>query len=578
MRAINLNPYTEQIREWLQEDSLSHNEVIRLLADTHDITVSNRTFRAFLTKHGISTIPRYDADLALTKRIKYLHYEVQCSDDESVFMLTEDGWPISKRRLQRMRLALGLKQRVPGADREQMEALMVEKLAYEMEQGQIEDLGKHHLYRFMRSKYNIIGRERLYAIARTNYSEVIEPRRQKAKRHRGKIIVPGPNYCLSMDGHCKLEKWGIQIYAAIDVYSRHIVWIYIGITGRSQVSVLTQYAAAAAHKGVIPFVIRSDRGAETTLAATAHWALSKAARTKPNGTPITLDDAFRHGTSKENVSIEMWWNQQTRSMLGRWRQYFDNLSNTDQYIGERLAHRLAFLAVYIPIVRNESLEFVNLWNHHRIRKQKDEHIVHDLDEYLPYDTMQWCDNALRDLGFASLDGRQFTADRQKRLHELAYNQLRDTIQAHLDAGNNANLSQCPRPPSPEQFYRANEPLRDALANLREANEAAGNPLDLDMDHVAFRERDANDEALSVEERAYARLRRELLQHANEVENHEVHAARQQEIYHQIGQAEDQEEVAILWQELRTIQQELQYANDNDNGPENIEGLLIDPGL
>ncbi|OQN95138.1 hypothetical protein B0A48_18723 [Cryoendolithus antarcticus] len=545
MRAINLKPYTEQIREWLQEDSLSHNEIIRLLADTHDITVSNRTFRAFLTKHGISTMRRYDADLALTKRIKYLHYEVQCSDDESVFMLTEDGWPISKRRLQRMRLALGLKQRVPGADREQMDALMAEKLAYEMEQGQIEDLGKHHLYRFMRSKYNIIGRERLYAIARTNYSEVIEPRRQKAKRHRGKIIVPGPNYCLSMDGHCKLEKWGIQIYAAIDVYSRHIVWIYIGITGRSQVSVPTQYVAAAAHKGVIPFVIRSDRGAETTLAAAAHWALSKAARTKPDGTPITLDDAFRHGTSKENVSIEMWWNQQTRSMLGRWRQYFESLSNTDQYVGGRLAHRLAFLAVYIPIIRNESLEFVNLWNHHRIRRQKDEHIVH---------------------------GRPY------QLYNYPSQSGGVDCGAYLDAGNTANLSECPRPPSPEQFYRANEPLREAMANLREANVAAGSPLDLDMDHVAFRERDANDEALNAEERTYARLRRELLHHANEIENHDVHAARQQEIYHQIGQAEDQEEVAVLWQELRAIQQELQYANDNENGPENIEGLLIDPGL
>ncbi|KAK6433424.1 hypothetical protein LTR95_010397 [Oleoguttula sp. CCFEE 5521] len=486
----------------------------------HNIRIGIRTFREFFADNGIGTVPRYDANLALTKRIKYLHYEVQCSDDESVFILAEDGWPISKRRLQRMRLALGLRQRIPGADREQTEALMVEKLAYEMEHGQIEDLGKHDMYRFMRSKYNIIGR----------------------------------------------------------------------ITGRSQVSVLTQYVATAAHKGVIPFVIRSDRGAETTLAAAAHWALSSAARTKPDGTPITLNDAFRHGTSKENVSIEMWWNQQTRSMLGRWRQYFENLSNTDQYVGERLAHRLAFLAVYIPIIRNESLEFVKTWNHHRIRRQKDEHIVHGrpyqlynypsqsggvdcgvpvgqmllaaiMNDVLGFGTypftttsfLQWCDTALRDLGFESLDGREFTADRQKRLHALAYGQLRDAIQAHLDAGNAADLSECPRPPSPEQFYRANEPLRDAFANLREANVAAGNPLDLDMDYVAFREPDANDEALNVEERAYIRLRSEQLHHANEDENHNVHPARQQEIYHQIGQAEDQEQVAVLWQELREMQ-------------------------
>ncbi|KAK6442898.1 hypothetical protein LTR95_000913 [Oleoguttula sp. CCFEE 5521] len=467
-----------------------------------------------------------------------------------------------------------------------MEHAMEVALAEEMELGQIEDFGKHRLAQFMRSRYNIVGREKLYAIARRDYPEVIEPRRQRAKRHRGKIIVPGPNYCLLMDGHCKLEKWGIQIYAAIDVYSRHI------------------YIATARHNGTIPLRIRSDRGGETTLAAAAHFTLSKAARTKPDGTDLSIEDAFVPGTSKENVSIEMWWNQQTRATLGRWREFFDELSSTRLYIRDRLAHRLAFFAVYIPIIRTECLDFVDLWNYHRIRKQRGGHIVHgrpyqlyhypqesggvecsvpvdqalldsmegdvagfELDEYLPANTKEWCDVALHFLGFDDLDGRQYTEDRQQRRHQLAYLQLRDAIQEHLDYGNEAALDECPGAASPNQFWRANALLREAMADLREANVAAGRPLDLDMDdYIAFREREANGEG----DEAYARLRRELQQAANfNMDDNAVR--RQQELELQMREAEDEAEVAVLWEQLQ------QYAND-DNGPENIEGLLVDPAL
>nr|OQO22884.1 hypothetical protein B0A51_08610 [Rachicladosporium sp. CCFEE 5018] len=607
---INLEPHRDQIREWLEDEGLTQEEVVAQLASRHGIRIAARTMRRFLTAAGIGTALRYEDDHELRRRILNFHYMVQCSDKESIAMLALDGFEVSQRRLQRMRLAMGLKQRSRGACRAEMDTRMREALDQEMEQGHIEDFGKMHLYQYMRSQYNIAGRERLYRIVRDRYPEVVEPRRQKAKRHRGKIIVPGPLYSLSMDGHCKLEKWGIQIYAAIDVYSRHIVWIYIGITGRSQVSVLAQYLATAKHKGVIPLLIRADRGAETCLAAAAHFALSQQARTKADGTPLTISDAFRPGTSKENVSIEVWWNQQTRSTLGRWRQYFDTLNDADLYVRDRLADRLAFLAVYIPIIRTESLDFVQVWNHHPIRKQKGDHIISgrpyqmynypelssgiacgvpvdqealdrmiadvigfDLDEYLPAHTKQWCDEELIALGFEGLDGRQFLPDRKTRRHQVAYLQLRDHVQAHINAGNEAVLDECPRPTDPTKFWRANAPLRQAMANLYEANVAAGRPLDLDMDPVDFRERDANGEAHNEDDREYARLRRDLLLHANEADNVDENAERRQELERQIQETEDAGEVAVLWEELEHTQQQLHFMNNH--GPEYIEAFLQD---
>ena len=50
--------------------------------------------------------------------------------------------------------------------------------------------------------------------------------------------MPGPNWLWSVDGYLKLEPYGIEIYAAIDAYSRYIIWIYCGITARTGVSVV----------------------------------------------------------------------------------------------------------------------------------------------------------------------------------------------------------------------------------------------------------------------------------------------------------------------------------------------------
>jgi hypothetical protein len=50
----------------------------------------------------------------------------------------------------------------------------------------------------------------------------------------------GPNDVWYIDGYMKLEPFGIKIYATIDGYSRYIVWIYVGITARTAVSVLRQ--------------------------------------------------------------------------------------------------------------------------------------------------------------------------------------------------------------------------------------------------------------------------------------------------------------------------------------------------
>ena len=208
----------------------------------------------------------------------------------------------------------------------------------------------------------------IYRIAGQLNPEGHDWRRRKANEHRGVIVVPGPNFCWSIDAYCKLEHWGIQVYGAVDVYSRRIVWIYVGITGRSAVSVLAQYMLAVKTYGIVPSKLSSDRGGETPLGANLHLRLNRMLRQREDGLPLTFEDAFQYGTSKQNVRIETYWNQMSRTAVSRWREYFIELKEERLYDKTLIWDRIAFLAIYVKIIRHEIYEVaVGVWNFHKIR-------------------------------------------------------------------------------------------------------------------------------------------------------------------------------------------------------------------
>ncbi|QGA16079.1 hypothetical protein EYB26_003749 [Talaromyces marneffei] len=116
----------------------------------------------------------------------------------------------------------------------------------------------------------------------------------------------------------------------------------------------------------------------------------------------------------------------TKSLLFIFRDYFLKLSNDGYFKKNSLADRIAILAIYMPMAREEIASYINVWNTHGIRKQShrinsingqpnvlyhlsedgiqdygskpdqvvlqtllDEHNF-ELNEYLPLDTLNWC--------------------------------------------------------------------------------------------------------------------------------------------------------------------------------------------
>jgi len=155
---------------------------------------------------------------------------------------------------------------------------------------------------------------RLFDLIKTVDPEGVARRKYDLQRHRGEYIVPGPNFLWSIDGYCKLDLFGFEIYGAIDAYSRYIVWIYVGVSGHTAVSCLRQYLDTAKEINKIPTILRADRGVETPLLAAAHHRLRQAS--EPG---ISFGDCFYYGTSTKNQRIESWWNQLCKTLIYRWR-------------------------------------------------------------------------------------------------------------------------------------------------------------------------------------------------------------------------------------------------------------------
>jgi hypothetical protein len=136
-------------------------------------------------------------------------------------------------------------------------------------------------------------------------------------------ITAGPNFLWSLDGHDKLVPYGIQIYAAIDAYSRKIICSYCGIANRSQLSVLKLHLHAVKAYGTCPNFIRTDKGTETVLLAEAHYsqyieAANREGFTNEEFSLVDITDFYIYGTSARNIRIERLWRQQRDTFIGAW--------------------------------------------------------------------------------------------------------------------------------------------------------------------------------------------------------------------------------------------------------------------
>ena len=112
----------------------------------------------------------------------------------------------------------------------------------------------------------------------------------------------------------KLRQYSIEIYGAIDAYSRYVPWMYVGVSAATAVSVAKMYLEALEVVPIQPQYLRADRGTETSLIMNAHWQLHQ------QRTPtIETEHTFMYGSSTANSRIESWWGQLAKGQIQKWR-------------------------------------------------------------------------------------------------------------------------------------------------------------------------------------------------------------------------------------------------------------------
>lgn len=256
----------------------------------------------------------------LINRVLILFFDTGLEDEDMLVVLNSEfkgQLEITKDILIRLRFRLGLRRRIGRGKeaREQADKIALELVARELARNPIIDgFGKVYLATHFRQQHMIIARDRLFQAYRLLNPVAVDRRKRDLQRHKGDYVVPGPNWCWSMDGHDKLKPYGIGIYACIDTYSRYVLWIYVGIGNTTQITVLQQYLDCLKLTKTQPRFIRTDRGVETTMMAGCHYELQLYKQAD-----LKFNQCYLYGTSTGNIRIESWWQILSKGCLFRMR-------------------------------------------------------------------------------------------------------------------------------------------------------------------------------------------------------------------------------------------------------------------
>lgn len=300
----------------LFETGSTYNDLVNWLKQEQNFSVGLRTLKRRFNEWGIQKNQDWVSFINspdLQELVLHFFFERGLNDVEMLHALQHSGFSISGRILRATRLQMGLRRRL---DDEQERALAFSSVRQLLEETTtqsgpiVERFGYRLVQTFLQQKHHHFSRERVREACRTVFPEAVQRRQYDQQRRRGQFIVPGPNYLWSIDGYDKLKLYGIEIYACIDAFSRYIIWIYVGISNHTQVSVVRQYMESVAARGIVPTVIRSDRGSETTMLANCQWQLRV-------GNDITAEfrDCYAYGPSTANQRIESWWAQLSKAAL-----------------------------------------------------------------------------------------------------------------------------------------------------------------------------------------------------------------------------------------------------------------------
>ena len=238
---VNLDPYRTAItQKW--RDGKTIDDLLQDLKSEHGLDPSRATlYRRLKTWNLLRQVRTENAD-HLQDRIRQLFFEYGLSDNEIHRQLKSEGFTVSKSGVKRARLGFQLFRRHTPAQIDELQ-----QQAREFFEGQqhidniVRSYGKEYLYTYLRQRQINLSRSAAFDVYKEFYQGEVDRRRQRLEYRRMGWTTRGPNFLWSIDGYCKLQNWGFEVYAGIDEYSRFITWFYVGVKANTSLSVLAQY-------------------------------------------------------------------------------------------------------------------------------------------------------------------------------------------------------------------------------------------------------------------------------------------------------------------------------------------------
>ena len=155
--AIDLSRYKETIISHFQNNT-SAESIAEYLLLTYQVKVTEKTIRRRLVEWGISRRTPIVDTPALRTLIAGLYYNFCFSDKEILDALEKEGYSISHYNLFFLRRKMGLKRKVDLLNREEADKALMETVQKELDKGDIEGLGRGHLYIYFRMHGHNIAR------------------------------------------------------------------------------------------------------------------------------------------------------------------------------------------------------------------------------------------------------------------------------------------------------------------------------------------------------------------------------------------------------------------------------------
>ncbi|XP_046850444.1 uncharacterized protein LOC124443936 [Xenia sp. Carnegie-2017] len=153
-------------------------------------------------------------------------------------------------------------------------------------------------------------------------------------------------------GYDKLKPFGFPIHAAIDGFSRKVLWLEICKSNNSPKEPTKLYLDCVIKHGGCPLLTCSDYGTENGDIAAIQCYFHDD------------ENAHKYGTSTRNQRIENWWSHFRKSCTDWWINFFKDLRDSGSVNFESALHRHCLWFYFQDAIQASLNKIKVYWNTH----------------------------------------------------------------------------------------------------------------------------------------------------------------------------------------------------------------------